>query len=39
MNRQCAFSHVTQEYLSAFRCILDEMIQGMTEAELTDSIS
>lgn len=39
MNRQCAFSNVTQEYLSSFRCILDEMIQGMTEAELTDSIS
>lgn len=29
----------TKNYLTSFYCILDEMIQGMTEAELTDSIS
>lgn len=32
-------SNVTKEYLSAFTCILEEMIQGMTSASLTDSIS
>lgn len=32
-------SNVTKTYLSKFNCILDEMIQGMTNAELTDSIS
>ncbi len=32
-------SIVTKEYLSRFYEILNEMIQGMTEAELTDSIS
>ena len=39
MNSQCRLSNVTKDYLSTFYCILDEMIQGMTEAELTDSIS
>ena len=39
MNRPCQFSNVTKDYLETFQCILDEMIQGMTGAELTDSIS
>ncbi|MCH5264447.1 MAG: DUF305 domain-containing protein [Lachnospiraceae bacterium] len=39
MNQQNQFSIVTKEYLDAFHCILDNMIQGMTEAELSDSIS
>lgn len=39
MNRQTRFSNVTKDYLSAFYCILDTMIRGMTEAKLTDSIS
>lgn len=39
MNRPCQFSNVTNDYLETFQCILDEMIQGMTGAELTDSIS
>lgn len=32
-------SNVTKAYLSRFHCILDEMIEGMTTAETTDSIS
>lgn len=36
---QCKFSNVTKNYLNAFYGILEEMIQGMTRAELTDSIS
>lgn len=32
-------SNVTKDYLSTFYCILDEMIQGMTQAALEDSIS
>lgn len=39
MNRQCQLSNVTKDYLIEFHCILDEMIQGMTSATLTDSIS
>lgn len=39
MNRECRLSHVTKDYLTEFYCILDNMIQGMTSAELTDSIS
>lgn len=39
MNRTCRLSNVTQRYLSTFQCILDEMIHGMTQAGLTDSIS
>ncbi len=39
MNRQCRLSMVTKEYLESFYCILDEMICGMTEVELSDSIS
>lgn len=32
-------SNAAKDYLSEFYCILDRMIQGMTQAELTDSIS
>lgn len=41
MNRncQCRLSNVTQDYLATFQNILDAMIQGMTCAELSDSIS
>lgn len=39
MNRQCRLSNVTKDYLTDFHCILNEMIQGMTGAELTGSIS
>lgn len=34
-----AISDVTKKYLEAYRAILDCMIERMTEAELTDSIS
>ncbi len=36
---QCRFDADTKEYLHTFYCILDEMIWGMTSAELNDSIS
>lgn len=39
MNHPCRFSHNTQVYLETFSSILEEMIQGMTGAALTDSIS
>ena len=39
MDRQCRLSHVAKTYLDTFECILSEMIQEMTEVELTDSIS
>lgn len=39
MTNQREFSNVTKNYLSRFYHILDEMIRGMTGAELTDSIS
>lgn len=39
MNKNNQFSLNTTAYLTAFHCILDTMIQKMTEAELTDSIS
>lgn len=39
MNRQCRLSIVAKAYLETYHCILDEMICGMTEAELNDSIS
>lgn len=39
MNGQCKLSNVAKEYLETFYGILDEMICGMTEAELSDSIS
>ncbi len=34
-----AISDVTKKYLEAYRAVLDCMIERMTEAELTDSIS
>ncbi len=39
MYKECRLSDVTKAYLSRFNCILDEMIEGMTTAELTNSIS
>ncbi len=39
MNRSCNFSHVTNDYLAAFDCILSEMTDKMTHADLSDSIS
>ena len=39
MTERRTFSNVTKRYLSRFDEILDEMIQGMTDAPLTDSIS
>lgn len=39
MQKQYRFSHVTTDYLETFQCILSEMIQKMTEAELSCSIS
>lgn len=39
MNERCQLSNVTKDYLTRFHCILDEMIEGMTSACLTDSIS
>ena len=39
MNRQQPFSDVTKEYLCCYYQILDEMIRGMTDVELTDSLS
>lgn len=31
--------NIAKEYIDSFHCILDQMIQAMTSAELTDSIS
>ncbi|MCM1182959.1 MAG: DUF305 domain-containing protein [Roseburia sp.] len=39
MKNKTEFSNVTKQYLTCFQSILDEMIQGMTSAELSDSIS
>lgn len=39
MQQRMEFANITKEYLDTFYCILDKMIQGMTEAELSDSIS
>lgn len=39
MNNHQIFSNVTEKYLSCFHEILENMIHGMTCAELTDSIS
>lgn len=39
MDSNCNFSNNTRVYLDTFYSILDEMIRGMTTAELTDSIS
>lgn len=37
--KECRLSNVTKEYLETFQTVFDNMIQGMTEAELNDSIS
>ena len=39
MQASCKLSNVAKNYLNTFHCILDEMIKGMTEAELNNSIS
>lgn len=39
MTGQCRLSNVTKDYLAMFQYILDNMIRGMTEADLTASIS
>ena len=39
MNKKCNLSNVTKNYLTKFREILNKMIEGMTSAELTNSIS
>lgn len=39
MNKECRLSNVTKEYLTSFYWILDEMIQGMTDAKLNNSLS
>ncbi len=39
MNPCNELSIVSKNYLDTFYCILDEMIKGMTDVELTDSIS
>ena len=39
MNCKCELSNVTKDYLERFHYILDEMIEGMTEVDLTNSIS
>lgn len=39
MDNQHRLSNVAKDYLSTYEKILDNMIQGMTEAPLTDSIS
>lgn len=39
MNCLCQLSNVTKNYIDTYQCILHEMIQGMTSAQLSDSIS
>lgn len=39
MNCCCQLSNVTRIYVDTYQCILNEMIQGMTSAQLSDSIS
>lgn len=39
MLEPCSFTNATKDYLTTFYDILDEMIQGMESACLTDSIS
>lgn len=39
MNHSCKLSNVTKDYLTTFYCILEKMMEGMTKAELSDSIS
>lgn len=39
MNHESALSNNTKDYLEVYYCILDNMIEGMTNVTLTDSIS
>ncbi len=39
MNQSCNLSNVTNDYLAAYDCILCDMIDEMTHADLSDSIS
>lgn len=39
MDRQCMLNMNVQNYIREFYCILDQMIEGMTSAPLTNSIS
>lgn len=39
MTEQCRFTEATKAYLIQFYAILDEMIRGIEQAQLTDSIS
>lgn len=39
MNTQCQLSNVTRKYLARYDCILRNMITGMAQARLGDSIS
>lgn len=39
MNCLCQLSNITRNYIDTYQCILNEMIQGMTDARLSDSIS
>ena len=37
--RPCMLSNVAKNYISEYYCILDRMVEKMTEAKLSDSIS
>lgn len=39
MSSNCQLSNVSKAYIKSFQCILNDMIQGMTGAELSNSIS
>ena len=39
MSDNCQLSNVSKQYSEKFQCILKEMIEGMTESRLSDSIS
>lgn len=39
MNRKCRLDHTTEDYLRKFYAIFDEMVRGMMQVKLTDSIS
>lgn len=39
MMKQCILSNVTKQYLDEFYCILEKMIQEMTQVHLNNSIS
>lgn len=39
MNHSCQLSNVTKHYLKNFQCILNEMIENMTQVRLSDSVS